>query len=154
MAGHKEDNMGQKVTSAYLRGKDAVQAGIEGTDKAKPGTELTGFCGGGPATCMNCLHRTPHSKDASGEEVDSCNHSMVKRDPGIEADRKLPDGTVKVDADDWCEFFRAPEKKKEESDGQPEEGKEKASGQHTGRIRQKQAAWRIYLEALAIMGRE
>ena len=122
---HKEGSMGQKVTSAYPRESEAVLAGMEGIDKAKPGTELTGFCGGGPATCMNCLHRTPHSKDASGEEMDSCNHPLVKRDSGIETDRKLPDGTVRVDADDWCELFRAPEKEEEESEGQPEGGKEK-----------------------------
>ena len=78
------------------------------SDKDKVGTKLTGFSHDGPATCMHCTHRTPHSKNAQGEEVDSCSHPVVMRDPEL-SDKKLPDGTIEVDYDDWCIFARAPQ---------------------------------------------
>jgi hypothetical protein len=80
---------------------------VKGTEKDKAGTKLTGFCGGGVAECMNCRWRTPHSKNAQGEVVDSCSHPLVKADPEL-TDRRLPDGTIGVDHDDWCMFFRIP----------------------------------------------
>lgn len=74
------------------------------------GTQASGFSGGGPFTCMNCVWRTPHSTDENGEEVDSCRHPKVMADPELE-DRKLPDGTIKVDYDDCCRFVRPPKEK-------------------------------------------
>ena len=74
------------------------------------GTKASGFAGGGPFSCMNCVHRTPHSKNAAGEEVDSCKHPTVMDDPELQ-DRKLPDGTIEVDNDDCCRFVRPTAKK-------------------------------------------
>jgi hypothetical protein len=76
------------------------------------GTKMSGFTGGGPFSCMDCVHRTPHSKNAKGEEVDSCKHPDVMADPEL-ADRKLPDGTIEVDADDCCRFVRPTKKESE-----------------------------------------
>jgi len=69
------------------------------------GTKMSGYAGGGPFSCMDCVHRTPHSKDANGEEVDSCKHPTVMADPELES-RKLPDGKIRVDNDDCCRFVR------------------------------------------------
>ena len=103
--------------------RDSGQQGVSlKGDLAKPGTRLTGFCGDGPATCMDCAHRTPHSKDASGQEVDSCKHPLVMRDPELE-DRRLPDGTIRVDADDWCQFRRKAPKEGEGAEASNQEGK-------------------------------
>ncbi len=74
------------------------------------GTKASGFAGGGPFSCMDCVHRTPHSKNAAGEEVDSCKHPTVMGDPEL-ASRKLPDSTIEVDNDDCCRFVRPTEKK-------------------------------------------
>ena len=74
------------------------------------GTQASGFSGGGPFTCMNCVWRTPHSTDEGGKEVDSCRHPKIVADPDLE-DRKLPDGTIKVDYDDCCRFVRPPKGK-------------------------------------------
>jgi len=79
---------------------------------AELGTKMSGFTGGGPFSCMDCVHRTPHSKNAKGEEVDSCKHPDVMADPEL-ADRKLPDGTIEVDADDCCRFVRPTKKESE-----------------------------------------
>src|SRR5208283_2282228 len=76
------------------------------------GTKMSGFTGGGPFSCMDCVHRTPHSKNAKGEEVDSCKHPDVMADPEL-ADRKLPDGTIEVDANDCCRFVRPTKKESE-----------------------------------------
>jgi hypothetical protein len=108
-------------------------------DTSKPGTKLTGFCGDGPATCMDCTHRTPHSKDASGQLVDSCQHPKVMADPELQ-ERKLPDGTIEVDADDWCQFRRKPQKK----------GGEEASGQE--KPPRKASVGSIYMNVLGFMG--
>ena len=122
--------MGQKVTS---------------NSQAKRGTELSSFTGGGPATCMNCKHRTPHSKTAEGEEVDSCSHPVVMKDPEIPPEKRLPDGTIKVDADDWCEFFWMPEKEEGESPGHP------ASEQQTSDDGKKSVVGSIYMTVLEAM---
>ena len=53
---------------------------------------------------MACRFRTPHSEDAKGEEQDSCSHPKVMAD-AANKDRKLPDGTIEVDYDDWCRLF-------------------------------------------------
>ena len=71
------------------------------------GTPTTGFAGQGPATCMHCVHRTPHSMNSAGEEVDSCSHPKVMADPAL-VHLKLPDGAIAVDFDDWCWYFRPP----------------------------------------------
>ena len=91
---------------------------------------------------MDCIHRTPHSKDDKGVEVDSCNHKLVKFDPEI-ADRRLPDGTIKVGADDWCRFAQKPKKEEGESPGKP------ASGQIVKGSLQKMGVGGIYLRTLA-----
>ena len=88
---------------------------IKGTEKlagkdndAELGTEASGFASGGPFSCMDCLHRTPHSFDSSGNLVDSCSHPLVIGDDEL-TDKKLPDGTVEVDADDCCRYVRPKE---------------------------------------------
>jgi hypothetical protein len=73
------------------------------------GTKMSGFSGGGPFSCMDCVHRTPHSKDAKGEQQDSCKHPKVMADPEL-GDRKLPDGTIRVGYDDCCNYVRPHEK--------------------------------------------
>jgi len=103
--------------------KEGAMALADGAENVRIGTRLTGFAGHGPATCMNCHFRTPHSKDEDGNEVDSCSHPAVMKDPDIKPEKKLPDGAVKVGYDDWCAFFRPPEKEGEE------EGKEEGAGQ-------------------------
>ena len=117
---------------------------VKGTEEDQAGTALTGFYGDGPATCMDCRHRKPHSKDANGEEVDSCNHKLVKLDPEL-ADRRLPDGTIKVDADDWCRFAQKPVKEEGESSGNP------ANGQKIQGSRKNPVVGAIYLSSLASM---
>jgi GNAT superfamily N-acetyltransferase len=77
----------------------------KGAELTVLGTKMSGFAGGGPFSCMDCIHRTPHSKNAAGEMVDSCKHPTVMADPEL-ADRKLPDGTIEVDNDDCCTFVR------------------------------------------------
>ena len=77
------------------------------------GTKASGFAEGGPFSCMDCVHRTPHSKDAGGEEVDSCKHPEVMADPELK-DRLLPDGTIKVGYDDCCNYVRPHGKKGDE----------------------------------------
>jgi hypothetical protein len=89
-----------------------VNAASETVQIAELGTKMSGFTGGGPFSCMDCVHRTPHSKNAKGEEVDSCKHPDVMADPEL-ADRKLPDGTIEVDADDCCRFVRPTKKESE-----------------------------------------
>ena len=88
--------------------------GIEGLQDnslyKETGTEDTGFSCGGPFSCMNCVHRTPHSKNASGKVVDSCKHPKVMKDPKLK-DKRLPDGTIEVDEDDCCRYVRPPEEK-------------------------------------------
>ena len=140
----KEHQEEEKVDKTATIGKKEIEmkAFLAGTEDDKLGTELTSFYGHGPATCMNCVHRTPHSKDEGGEEVDSCAHPLVKVDPQIDKDRKLPDGTIRVDADDWCEYAHAPEEG---------EGKVKEASGHAER---NQVAWRIYMQALANMGQK
>ena len=59
---------------------------------------------GGPAGCMSCKFRTPHSEDEKGEAQDSCENRKVMSDPANDS-LKLPDGTVQVDNDDWCRLF-------------------------------------------------
>lgn len=115
---------------------------VKGTEDDQAGTALTGFYGDGPATCMDCIHRTPHSKDENGEEQDSCNHKLVKLDPEL-AERRLPDGTIKVDADDWCRFAQKPKKEEGESPGKP------ASRQEVQGSRKNPVVGAIYLRALA-----
>jgi hypothetical protein len=67
------------------------------------GTSATSFAEGGPFSCMDCVHRTPHSKDKTGKLVDSCSHPLVMKDPQLKH-KKLPDGTIEVDHDDCCKF--------------------------------------------------
>jgi hypothetical protein len=117
---------------------------VRGTEDDQAGTMLTGFYGDGPATCMDCIHRTPHSKTAEGEEVDSCNHKLVKLDPEL-TDRRLPDGTIKVDADDWCRFAQKPVKEEGEAPGKP------ASRQIVKDSGAKSNIGAIYLRTLASM---
>ena len=155
---HGSSQAGDETQGDTDMNKTAADANQTLLDKA--GTKATGFYHDGPATCMDCVHRTPHSKDASGEERDSCSHPLVKQDSELQ-DKKLPDGTIEVDADDWCMFARKPQKEGKVEDGEGEsrlltegEATAKASGQHVGSIRQKQAVWRIYLEALATMSQK
>ncbi len=77
------------------------------------GTKQSGFAEGGPFSCMDCVHRTPHSKDAKGEEVDSCKHPKVCSDPELK-DRLLPDGMIRVGYDDCCNFVQPHPKGSEE----------------------------------------
>jgi len=102
---------------------------IRGTDKDMAGSKLSGFWHDGPATCMDCVHRTPHSQRKDGTQADSCKHPVVMADPEVQ-DKKLPDGTIEVDADDWCRFARKPQKgggDEEKASGQPEKPPRKAS---------------------------
>lgn len=57
------------------------------------GSPASGFADDGPFSCMDCIHRTPHSYDKDGNVVDSCRHPKVMSDPKLK-DRKLPDGTI------------------------------------------------------------
>jgi len=79
------------------------------------GTKASGFSGGGPFSCMDCVHRSPHSKRKDGSIADSCKHPKVMSDPEL-ADDKLPDGTIEVDADDCCRYVR-PHECEEEKQG-------------------------------------
>lgn len=69
------------------------------------GTTASGFASTGPYSCMDCVWRTPHSKDKNGRLVDSCKHPVVMSDPELK-DKKLPDGKIEVDASDCCRFVR------------------------------------------------
>ena len=75
------------------------------------GTKDTGFAEGGPFTCMNCVHRSHYGE--GDEAVDSCHHPKVMADPKLK-DRKLPDGSIEVDADDCCRYVRPPKESKKE----------------------------------------
>jgi hypothetical protein len=105
-------------------GASKEEAMADGAESGGIGTRLTGFAGHGPATCMNCRFRTPHSEDEGGNEVDSCSHPKVMADPDIKPEKKLPDGTVKVDYDDWCRFFHPPEGEGEDEDKEEGAGQE------------------------------
>jgi len=110
----KESSMKSNLMKNRTDKDSAGSTGSSDTDKG--GTKLTGFNHDGPATCMHCVHRTPHSQDEQGKQVDSCSHPLVMQDPELK-DRKLPDGTIKVGYDEWCQFARAPQKdESEESD--------------------------------------
>lgn len=78
------------------------------------GTKATGFADGGSFSCMNCIHRTPHSKE-NGEIIDSCKHPLVMADPELK-DRKLPDGTIRVGWDECCAFVRPPTEESEKGE--------------------------------------
>jgi hypothetical protein len=138
MAVQREDSMDKTAGDEKM-----VQLwnSVKGTGEDQAGTTLTGFCGDGPATCMDCIHRTPHSKDENGEEVDSCNHKLVKLDPEL-TDRRLPDGTIRVDADDWCRFAQKPRK---EGEGKP------ANAENAKESSKKPVVGSIYLSTLASM---
>jgi len=77
------------------------------------GTKASGFGEGGPFSCSDCVHKVL-SKNAAGEGVAACVHPTVMADPEL-VDRKLPDGTIEVDADDCCRFVRKPEKNEKTS---------------------------------------
>ncbi len=119
---HQEKDKDMKKTSA----DEGVLGKIKGTEYDMAGSKLSGFWHDGPATCMDCRHRTPHSKNAEGVEVDSCKHPVVVVDPELQ-DKKLPDGTIEVDADDWCRFAQKPPKKEEKSEPAKPETPEKTS---------------------------
>jgi len=132
--GWKDDRLGDVYETDLETLREAVEGhqedGMEGEKKqggdlGPTGTKSTGFSGGGPATCMDCVHRTPHSTNAAGEHVDSCSHPKVMADPDIPADKKNPDGTVTVDHDDWCWFAR---KGEEEGHEEPEKPKKASVG--------------------------
>jgi len=115
---HKENKMGS------LNKTEGLLEKIKGTEYDMAGSKLSGFWHDGPATCMDCRHRTPHSKNAEGVEVDSCKHPVVMVDPELQ-EKKLPDGTIEVDADDWCRFAQKPVKKEEKSEPAKPETPEK-----------------------------
>jgi hypothetical protein len=117
---HQEKDKDMKKTSA----DEGILERIKGTEYDMAGSKLTGFWHDGPATCMDCRHRTPHSKNAEGVEVDSCKHPVVMADPELQ-EKKLPDGTIEVDADDWCRFAQKPAKKEEKSEPAKPETSEK-----------------------------
>ena len=83
---------------------------VEAGQEEELGTKDSGFSNGGPFSCMNCIHRTPHSYDKDKKIVDSCKHPKVVNDKELES-RKLPDDTIQVDKDDCCRYVR-PESKK------------------------------------------
>jgi hypothetical protein len=118
-----------------------VMEAIGGTDRDKAGTKLTGFYNDGPATCMDCVHRTPHSQREDGTQADSCKHPLVVADPELK-DKRLPDGTIEVDADDWCMFARKPRKGGEGGE---------ASGQGKKEPPRKASVGSIYMSVLGSM---
>jgi hypothetical protein len=125
MASHTGGDMDRKTAGEEAR----LLESIRGTDKDMAGSKLSGFWHDGPATCMDCVHRTPHSQRKDGTQADSCKHPVVMADPEVQ-DKKLPDGTIEVDADDWCRFARKPQKGgggEEKASGQPEKPPRKAS---------------------------
>ena len=83
---------------------------VEAGQEEELGTKDSGFSAGGPFSCMDCTHRTPHSYDKDKKIVDSCKHPKVVNDKELES-RKLPDNTIQVNKDDCCRYVR-PESKK------------------------------------------
>ncbi len=106
------DQIGKNASSKWGDKLVKMQARRDPDQIEELGTKMSGFAGGGPFSCMDCIHRTPHSKNAEGVEVDSCKHPAVMDDPELQ-DRKLPDGTIEVDSDDCCRFVRPTPKKEE-----------------------------------------
>lgn len=94
--------------------KSLVNISSYNNAQGEMGTAVSGFSGGGPFTCMSCVHRTPHSNDKDGNLVDSCSHPVVMSDPEL-VDKKLPDGTIEIDFDDCCRFVRPPLKEGEDN---------------------------------------
>lgn len=67
------------------------------------GTKESGFAGGGPFSCMNCVHM----KHVKNQDV-VCTHPEVNDDPALE-DRDRTGGFVIVDFDDCCRYVRPAE---------------------------------------------
>ena len=143
MASREEDGMKgmYKGEKGFPVDSAKVTEAIGGTDRDKAGTRLTGFYNDGPATCMDCVHRTPHSQREDGTQADSCKHPLVVADPELK-DKRLPDGTIEVDADDWCMFARKPRKGGEGGE---------ASGQGKKEPPRKASVGSIYMSVLGSM---
>lgn len=63
------------------------------------GTKASGFAGGGPFSCKNCVHK----KAMESQRV--CVHPKVNADPDL-ADRKRAGKFLIIDADDCCRYVR------------------------------------------------
>lgn len=72
---------------------------------AEYGTKDSGFAGGGPFSCMDCIHRTPHTALSETEVVDTCSHPDVMDDVELQ-DRKMPDGTIRIFYGECCGYVR------------------------------------------------
>lgn len=84
------------------------QSGFKQAQDISPlGTKQSGFTGGGPFHCGNCIHKVMAGETAV------CKHPEVMSDPEL-VHLKQADGTIKVDANDCCNFVRPPKKENEE----------------------------------------